>query len=160
MRNHASRIPVRSTRAVSLITLALVFAYAVPAGATPAVRTGSPRGVVTHHKGTSTVGFHYYLPQPSLQYYGGPVLRQNDTFVLFWDPAGRLSQTYRDLVVRYFEDVAADSGTTTNVYSVLNQYYDTTGPISYSSTFGGSAVDTNPYPNGCPVLRRSAARVV
>src|SRR4051812_10932863 len=49
-------------------------------------------------------------PQPSVQYWGGPVLRTNETFVVFWDPNGQLSQSYRDLVVRYFQDVAADHG--------------------------------------------------
>jgi PKD repeat protein len=87
-----------------------------------------------------------------LPYWGGPVLRTNETFVIFRDPDGALSPGYRDLVLRYFADVAdvaADSGST-NVYSVLNQYYDTTGPISNKSSFVGSAVDTDPYPSGCP----------
>jgi hypothetical protein len=88
--------------------------------------------------------------QPLIEYWGGPVLRTNETFVVFWDAAGQLSQSYRDLVVRYFTDVAADHGD--NVYAVLNQYYDTTGPIANASTYAGSAVDTNPFPSGCPVV--------
>lgn len=87
------------------------------------------------------------FPQPSVQYWGGPVLRTNQTFVVFWDPDGGLSQSYRDLVVRYFQDVAADHGD--DVYAVLNQYYDTTGPIANASTYAGSAVDTTPFPTGC-----------
>ena len=88
------------------------------------------------------------FPQGSVQYWGGPVLRTNETFVVFWDPAGQLDQAYRDLVVRYFSDVAADHGD--SVYSVLNQYSDSTGTIENSSTFAGSAVDSSPYPSGCP----------
>jgi hypothetical protein len=38
--------------------------------------------------------------------------------------------------------VAAASGASSNVYAVEKQYYDTTGPIAYSSTFGGSVTDT------------------
>lgn len=121
-------------------------------GAVPAaqaqVTVGTPGGVIPHHKGTGTVGILQF-PQGPLQYYGGPVLRTNETFAIFWDPSNSLSQAYRDLVIRYLQDVAADSGTT-NVYSVLDQYYDKTGPIAYASTFAGSAIDTNPYPSGCP----------
>ncbi|MDT4915346.1 MAG: hypothetical protein QOH89_46 [Pseudonocardiales bacterium] len=88
------------------------------------------------------------FPQPLVQYWGGPVLRTNETFVVFWDPTGALSQSYRDLVVRYFQDVAVDHGD--NVYAVLNQYSDTTGPIANASSYAGSVVDTDPFPNGCP----------
>jgi PKD repeat protein len=120
------------------------------AGATPPVKAGTPRGVIRHRKGSALVGRMPPVDTP-LQYFGGPVLRTNETFAIFWDPAGQLSQDYRDLVVRYLQDVAADSGQTTNVYSVLDQYYDTTGPIAYQSTFVGSMIDTNPFPRGCPV---------
>jgi hypothetical protein len=52
----------------------------------------------------------------------------------------------------YFQNVAADSGTGNNVYSVANQYSDTTGNIAYNEKFGGSYVDSHPFPsNGCPV---------
>jgi hypothetical protein len=53
---------------------------------------------------------------------------------------------YETAVNQYFTDVAHDSGTTSNVYSVATQYFDTHGPIAYDVTFAGSIVDTNPYP--------------
>jgi hypothetical protein len=57
---------------------------------------------------------------------------------------------YEAAIDRYFTDVAHDSGTTSNIYSVATQYSDTTGPIAYTSTFAGSTVDTKAYPaNGC-----------
>jgi len=38
-----------------------------------------------------------------------------------------------------------------NVYSTETQYYDTTGPIAYSQTFGGSTTTTDSFPaSGCP----------
>jgi PKD repeat protein len=142
----------RSWAAAAAIAVAMVvLAGVAPADESPPLKAGPPRGIVRHHKGVSLVG---RLPNPdsSLQYFGGPVLRTNETFAIFWDPAGQLSQGYRDLVLQYLQDVAADSGQTTNVYSVLNQYYDQTGPIAYQSTFAGSLIDTNPYPQGCPAL--------
>jgi PKD repeat protein len=145
-------------RTVQLIVgVGLVLLAAAPLSAAAPVRAGKPGGIVPHHKGTMTVGAFTQFPQASLQYYGGPVLRTNETFAIFWDPAGKLSQSYRDLVVRYLQDVAADSGSTGNVYSVLNQYSDTTGPIAYASTFAGATVDTDPYPSGCPATAQYPA---
>ncbi|MBA3844534.1 MAG: hypothetical protein H0X39_18280 [Actinobacteria bacterium] len=47
-------------------------------------------------------------------------------------------------------DVAADSGKTTNVFYSNSQYTDAGGAAAYSSIFGGSPVDANPFPaNGC-----------
>ena len=85
------------------------------------------------------------------------VMRTNTIYAIYWMPgtptcgggAGSCS-TYESGVNQYFTDVAHDSGLTNNVYSAATQYYDATGPISYSSSFAGWYVDTNPYPaNGC-----------
>ena len=58
--------------------------------------------------------------------------------------------SYELLINRYFQDVAAASGSTSNVYSVATQYFDNTGPVQYLSTVGGSYVDHDPLPaNGC-----------
>ena len=45
---------------------------------------------------------------------------------------------YSALVNRYFTDVAADSGKTTNVYYTATQY----SGIQYRSTFAGSTLDS------------------
>jgi hypothetical protein len=83
----------------------------------------------------------------NLTYHGGPVMRVNKTYAVYWQPPGySFSANYKTLINRYFADVAAASGATTNVYSVETQYYDTTGPIAYSSTFGGSVTDTRQFP--------------
>lgn len=58
--------------------------------------------------------------------------------------------SYESSIDQYFTNVAAASGTNTNVYSVATQYSDTTGPIAYSSTFGGAYVDTSSFvSSGC-----------
>jgi hypothetical protein len=60
---------------------------------------------------------------------------------------GSSCTSYEDAINTYFQDVAHDSGTMTNVYSAATQY----SGIQYQETFGGSYVDTNPYPtsNNC-----------
>jgi hypothetical protein len=58
--------------------------------------------------------------------------------------------SYETLINRYFTDVAHDSGTGNNVYSVATQYSDSIGNIKYQSTFGGAYVDHDPLPtSGC-----------
>src|SRR4051812_35791179 len=92
----------------AVAALVTMLALTSSAAASPHVRTGTPRGIIPHHKGGTAFIGQFQYPQPSLQYYGGPVLRTNETFAIFWDPAGRFSQSYRDLIVRYLQDVAAD----------------------------------------------------
>ncbi len=79
------------------------------------------------------------------------VMRTNTTYAIYWVPSGQSVQAgYETDVNQYLSDVAAASGSQTNVYSVATQYYDATGWISYRSTFGGSDVDTDAFPaSGC-----------
>jgi hypothetical protein len=79
------------------------------------------------------------------------VMRTNTTYAIYWVPPGQsVAAGYESDIDRYLSDVAAASGSQTNVYSVATQYYDSTGWISYQSTFGGSDIDTDPFPaNGC-----------
>jgi hypothetical protein len=90
-------------------------------------------------------------PGGNLAYHGGPVMHTNRTYAIYWDPPGyTVSSGYRSLIDGFFQNVAADSGKTSNVYFSDTQYYDGAGSISYSSSFGGSYVDTSPLPaNGC-----------
>jgi hypothetical protein len=79
------------------------------------------------------------------------VMRTNTTYAIYWVPSGQsVAAGYETDIDRYLSDVAAASGSQTNVYSVATQYYDSTGWISYQSTFGGSDVDTDAFPaSGC-----------
>ena len=85
----------------------------------------------------------------------GPVvcwtMRTNTAYTIFWVPSGYSVQSgYESAVNRYLQDVAAASGSLTNVYSVATQYYDNAAAIHYLSTFGGTDTDTSPFPaNGC-----------
>ena len=81
----------------------------------------------------------------NLRYHGGPVEHTNKTYAIYWIPSG-----YSSVINQYFGDVAADSGKTSNVYYTGTQYYDGSGNVQYSSSFGGSYTDTSPLPaSGC-----------
>ncbi len=87
----------------------------------------------------------------NLTWHGGPVMHSTSVYSVYWAPAGYGYQAgYGATIDKYFNDVAADSGKTSNVYAVNTQYKDGSGPALYSSTFKGSLADTDPYPaNGC-----------
>jgi hypothetical protein len=77
-------------------------------------------------------------------------MQTNTTYAIYWSPSGFSDPSYESLISRYLGDVAAASGSPSNVYSVAGQYYDSNGAIRYKSTFGGSYVDTDPFPaSGC-----------
>jgi PKD domain-containing protein/IPT/TIG domain-containing protein len=89
----------------------------------------------------------------NLDYNGGPVMPSNTNYALYWAPSGSAPYPpdYQPGLTRYFEDLAHDSGGTANVESIAAQYNDSSAQFSrYSSHFGGTLIDTNPYPgNGC-----------
>jgi hypothetical protein len=91
------------------------------------------------------------LGSGNLLYHNGPVQHGSASYAIYWVPSGwSVSSDYESLINRFFTDVAADSGKTSNVYYSDTQYYDGSGHIPYSLSFGGSYVDTNPLPaNGC-----------
>ncbi len=67
---------------------------------------------------------------------------------IFWAPSGfTYPSNYQSLVLQFLNDIAAASGTTSNVFSVLTQYSDTHGNyVKYSFTTGAPIVDTTSYP--------------
>jgi hypothetical protein len=148
---------MRITRAVAgplAVALWLAAAAASPAGAAAALR--APQRLADRDAAA-------LAPRPrhgaltrrrvaNLRYHGGPVMRTNTTYAIFWDPpAAIMGPGYQAAIARYFEDVAGDSGATTNVYAVETQYYDTSGRIAYDQEFGGVALVTDDFPsNGCP----------
>lgn len=86
-----------------------------------------------------------------LLYNGGPVMHADANYVIYWEPSGYgTSATYKSIIDGYFGNVAAASGATTNDYSIATQYSDGSGNAAYNASYGGSTVDTNPYPaSGC-----------
>jgi hypothetical protein len=94
---------------------------------------------------------------PPVVYHGGSVMRNVTIHTIFWAPSGYHFDGpptsgvlgYEPLVQRFFTDIAHDSGTTTDIYSVLRQYGDGTGPGQYAISYNAAADsidDTDPYP--------------
>jgi hypothetical protein len=86
----------------------------------------------------------------SLSYQRGPVLHSSAPYLVFWTPSREsIPARSQALMERYFADVAADSGKSSNVFSVLRQYYDRTGFADYRQTFNAARqviADRQPYP--------------
>jgi hypothetical protein len=157
------------------IALAVAAAIAVPAMAAsaPLRRAGHPRvgalGVLPVEGGAAnrTDGAprasRGLRRAPNLVYHHGPVMRTSTTYAIYWQPATGdgapffVDPAYNTDIDRYFADnqAASEAGAADNVYSTLKQYYDTLGShlrhhVKYAQTFGGSYVDTAPFPaNGC-----------
>jgi hypothetical protein len=117
-------------------------------GMVPAAR--GPAGFPHRPKPVDLAGTNF-ASTGNLSYFGGPVMRSNSTYAIYWEPAGStVSANYSTLINGFLANVAAVSGATTNVYSSDTQYYDGSGPIAYSSSFGGSYIDTStPIPDDC-----------
>jgi hypothetical protein len=132
--------------------LAVLVPAATASGGSTSASHGPILGVVPHSglrasplaDPTTTVG------SGPVDYHDGQVMHTNTTYAIYWAPSGFGDSSYESLINRYLTDVAAASGSQSNVYSVATQYYDNTGAISYRSTFGGSYVDSDPFPtSGC-----------
>jgi len=83
-----------------------------------------------------------------LLYNGGPVMNSSVTYAIFWEPttlqdgtSTQVSSTYNSLLQSYFGDIGGSG-----VYNVNTQYYDGTGHIANTSSFGGAWTDTSAYP--------------
>ena len=80
----------------------------------------------------------------------GPVLHSSAPYLVFWTPSGEsIPASSEALMERFFTDVAADSGKSSNVFGVLRQYYDHAGFADYRQRFDPArqvVVDTHPYP--------------
>jgi PKD repeat protein len=168
----------RSRRLAGALALA-VLALAVGAGAAGATPLSGPRGIVPARTLASRVfgvqplraGLRHRRGHRAarrvapavtaiakLNYHGGPVMHTNKVYAIFWEPLSEEQSfskgppSYEEAVDNYFERVAADSGKSSNAYSVATQYYDLSGPggakadIAYSSSFGGSALYKHEFP--------------
>jgi hypothetical protein len=91
-----------------------------------------------------------------LVYRGGAVMHSSTVYAIYWIPSGfSVSRNYAMVINGFLADVAHDSAKHSNVYATDTQYYEVRSGekhhVSYSVTFGGSVVDTSPFPaSGCP----------
>ena len=99
---------------------------------------------------------------PPLLYQGGPVLNAGAPSPLtvtpiYWAPQGsryRFPSHFEAIVDGYVTNIAAASGSDTDVFSVAEEYYQVVGdvktPIAYALAAGTPVVDPDPFPaDGC-----------
>ena len=103
-------------------------------------------------------------PSIPVVYHGGVVMRNVTIHTIFWAPAGYRydgapsagTLGYVPLIQQFLTDVAHDSGSTANIFSLLNQFGDRSGDGNYQIHYDpavDSIADTHPYPaatNQCP----------
>jgi hypothetical protein len=103
---------------------------------------------------------------PPLIWHGGPVMGTDSTgpvvvTPIFWHAPGYpMSSQYESIITKYLGDVAHDSGSHTNVFSTLTEYFGTDGYINYQLRLGTPIDDTNPLPpSGCTLNRKDRSGI-
>jgi hypothetical protein len=105
-------------------------------------------------------GTHEIAAGPSVPvvYHGGSVMRNVTIHTVFWAPGGYHFDGspspgvlgYEPMIKQFLGDAAHDSGTSTNLFSLLSQYGDSSGAGSYRISYDPAAdsIDaTDPYPS-------------
>ena len=97
--------------------------------------------------------------KPPLTYAGGPVLSTTGAGLtiipIYWAPKGyAFPANYESIINGYITNIAAASGSNSNVFSIAAEYYEdlngTKAPVVYRFHAGTPIVDTDAYPsNGC-----------
>jgi hypothetical protein len=139
-----------------LIVAALLGALAGSAVARTsfAPRVGSALGLEPKYGSDSDANVSRGIP---VAYHGGSVMRDVTVHTVFWAPPGYEFDGspsagvpgYEALIQQFFADVGHDSGTTTNVFSLLDQYGDHSGVGSYDIHYdpaADSVADGDAYP--------------
>jgi hypothetical protein len=102
---------------------------------------------------------------PPLINWGGPVMSTDSGPVvvtpIFWEPTGHsMSSAYKNIITRYLGDVAAASGSNSNVYSTLVEYPGSNGANSYDIQLGTPINDTQGLPrSGCSVMHKDRSNI-
>ncbi|MCU1397802.1 MAG: hypothetical protein JWN62_911 [Acidimicrobiales bacterium] len=150
---------------LTMMSTVLVPAAANASSAAPVTRSHALR---KHNpaddQGRSKANGHYCDGcTPPLIYSGGQVMdTTGDSGMtitpIYWIPsdwATPFPDDYQTIINQYITDIAADSGTNNNVYSINAEYYQTNSDgtqtnIAYKITAGTPIIDTEPFPaNGC-----------
>jgi hypothetical protein len=147
------------SRLTKILVLALLTLAVTASSGTAAAPARAPLRGVVPHGGVHTLGMlgaltpadNLFLQESPCTLASSPypcwTMRTNTTYAIYWIPSGySVDANYESLINRYLTDVTAASGSPTNVYSVASQYYDHAAAVHYQSAFGGSFVDTDPFP--------------
>lgn len=155
MRIHRGRGLLLATVVAALVV------SAIAASSASAILLKLPNGQTVSYqpiRGAASQIVRFDTAFGNMDYNGGPVMPSNTDYMIFWSPTGlgAYGPEYVSGLQRYFRDLAHDSGGHQNTDSVSAQYNDLTGAVArYDVRFGGSLLDTQPYPKSlCPVHGR------
>ena len=103
---------------------------------------------------------------PPLIWHGGPVMGTASTgpvviTPIFWNPPGHpMAAGYKSLITSYLSDVAAASGSHSNVYSTAAEYSGSDGSIRYQIRMGTPINDTSALPaSGCKLMHKDTSGI-
>ncbi len=132
---------------VGIVVLAVLTTLTTATASAARPETARHIGGVVHARGVATQA----PPAGNLIWHGGRVQHTNTTYAIYWRPTGYAFTTgYISIINGFLKNVAAASGSSSNVYFSDAQYTDATGSAAYKSTFGGTFTDTTPFPaSGC-----------
>lgn len=129
-----------------------------PAGASAplqemSTKNGSGKGTTTGSGTTTTTTTTTTSAASPLTYHGGGVFTTPYTVhTIYWVPPGySVASGYQATVDGFVKNLAAASGSTSNVFGVATQYANSSGtPVVNSASFGGSVTDSTSFPaSGC-----------
>jgi hypothetical protein len=139
---------------IATLSFALLFG-AVPAGAHVVKVGGTEFGVQRHSAPASLFEGEELEPATFANKAADPVLHQNSTYVVYWDPDYRYLDPWVEVIDQFFQNMSSASGSLASVFAVDTQYTDKTDkPAYYHSAFRGSYADkavypSSPLPEGC-----------
>ncbi len=91
-------------------------------------------------------------PREPLITAGAGVMTTATTYFVYWDPKGTAAfpAGYESGITTYFKGLEKENGSDQNQYSILTQYYGTSGnsstDVRYETHFGKALTDKDPYP--------------
>jgi hypothetical protein len=84
------------------------------------------------------------LPKFHLTFHGGPVQTTTTSYAIYWKPKGSyMNPNYQKIVNQFLKDVGGSP-----IYGYATEYTGSNGRVQDVSNFGGSWVDTTPFPKG------------
>jgi hypothetical protein len=84
------------------------------------------------------------LPKFHLVFHGGPVQTKTTSYAIYWKPSGSyMNKDYQKIINQFLKDVGGSP-----IYAYATEYSGSNGKVEDVSKFGGSWVDTTPFPAG------------
>jgi len=143
----------RSTIAVLLAVLGCALLWlAAPAGAIVTEVSGTSVGLQPRNGETVEEGaLSEEEPARFANENGHAVLHGTNVYAIYWDPGDTYRHEWSTRIDRFLQDLGAESGSLTTIFSALGQYRDRSNqPAAYHTVFKGAYSDTAKYPTaGC-----------